>query len=264
MSRSTLKIFRLRRALFTKIHNRFLHLMGAGPDQVSPHVHHERRLPYNISIDRVTHISHYTLHIKRIVMEDRSSFELSYYFDEFLSVATVRSELKSRSGSRDRSSSTFYFHPDPRGHIDHRGAALGGSVHSCPRSGPRCDLSGREARTHRRNTVARAYANVCKRLSGLGLGPARGSPRTNPVTRPTRLATEQLVCTCNRCLPPGGSRSLEGGAGSQCMNSGHPAPINTLAFRSVYQPRRPGALRSTRKPPVQGRCRTCRWERELG
>ena len=31
MSRSTLKIFRLRRALFTKIHNRFLHLMGAGP-----------------------------------------------------------------------------------------------------------------------------------------------------------------------------------------------------------------------------------------
>ena len=31
MSRSDLKIFRLRRALFTKIHNRFLHLMGAGP-----------------------------------------------------------------------------------------------------------------------------------------------------------------------------------------------------------------------------------------
>lgn len=190
-------------------------------------------------------------------MEDRSSHRLN--FDEFLSELIDVAD----PGTVQVQHSTFT--PTHGGvHIDHRGAALGGSVHSCPRSGPRCDLSGREARTHRRNTVARAYANVCKRLSGLGLGPARGSPRTNPVTRPTRLATEQLVCTCNRCLPPGGSRSLEGGAGSQCMNSGHPAPINTLAFRSVYQPRRPGALRSTRKPPVQGRCRTCRWERELG
>ena len=39
MSRSTLKIFRLRRALmralFTEIHNRFLHLMGAGPTRAA-------------------------------------------------------------------------------------------------------------------------------------------------------------------------------------------------------------------------------------
>jgi hypothetical protein len=45
---------------------------------------------------------------------------------------------------------------------------------------------------------------------------------------------------------------------------GSPGADKYPCLPSVYQPRRPGALRSTRKPPVQGRCRTCRWERELG
>jgi hypothetical protein len=109
---------------------------------------------------------------------------------------------------------------------------------------------------------SRALTQMCRRLSGLALGPAGGSPRTNPVSRPTPLATEQLVCMCNLCLPPGGSPSEGVRAAGACLYSGHPAPINTLAIRSVYQPRRPGALRSTRKPLVQGRCRVCRWERE--
>ena len=140
--------------------------------------------------------------------------------------------------------STFYFHPDPRytsiivaPHWAGQFTVVRGAARGATSQAP-----------VRRRTVARAYANLMQTPpSGLGLGPARGSTLTNPVTSPTRLATEQLVCTCNRCLPPGGSRP-----GSQCLYSGHPAPINTLAFRPCTSPGAPAPYAAPASPRCRG------------
>jgi hypothetical protein len=66
----------------------------------------------------------------------------------------------------------------------------------------------RRPTTHRRARLRKLDANASVGSRSRSREVLKSSTRTNPVTSPTRLATEQLVCTCNRCLPPGGSRPL--------------------------------------------------------
>lgn len=146
--------------------------------------------------------------------------------------------------------------PRPTVHIDHRGAALGGSVHSCPWSGSRCDLSGPREATHRRARLRKLDANASvgsrsRSREGLNADQPGHEPNT-PRHRATCVHVQSVLAP--RRLSPREPMFVLGSPGAD----------KYPCLPSVYQPRRPGALRSTRKPPVQGRCRTCRWERELG